>query len=175
MNILICYATSEGQTRKIARFCASQLIAHGHSVEVIAATDAQEIGLSLFDAAILAGSVHAGRIQRELADFAEAHAAGLNTLPTLFLQVSLAAAGEDADERADLDLIAQGFCDGAGWRPGAVHHIAGAFRFTQYDFFKGWAMRWIASQRDHDVAPGMDTEYTDWAALASVLESWHAP
>lgn len=174
MNILICYASTEGQTRKVARFCATQFIARGHSVEVIAAEDADELSLEVFDAAILAGSVHGGRIQSELATFAAAHAKGLNAMLTLYLQVSLAAAGHDASDLADLERIATGFCDDAGWRPGATHHIAGAFRFTQYDFFKSWAMRWIAAQKGEDVDTKHDTEYTDWAALSELLGDWPA-
>ncbi|MFD3191096.1 flavodoxin domain-containing protein [Sedimentitalea sp. HM32M-2] len=174
MRILICYATTEGQTRKICRFCADQLFALGHAVELLAVTDAEPLELATCDAAILAGSVHGGRLQSELAGFATAHGAALNTLPTMFLQVSLAAAGKDPGDWHELRRIAAGFCDDTGWRPDAIHHVAGAFRFSQYDFVKSWAMRWIASQRDQDVDPHADAEYTDWAALADILRGWPA-
>lgn len=174
MNVLICYASTEGQTRKIARFCAHHLIAKGHSVEVISADDAQDLALEIFDAAILAGSVHVGKIQAELADFAAAHAGALNLRPSLYLQVSLAAASEDAKDLADLKTIATEFCDTAGWTPGAVHQVAGAFRFSEYDFFRSWAMRWIASVKKQKIDPGKDTEYTDWPALAAALDDWLA-
>ena len=39
MTVLIAYATTEGQTRKIARFCADRLIARGQSVEVLPLVD----------------------------------------------------------------------------------------------------------------------------------------
>lgn len=172
MNILICYASTEGQTRKIARFCAGQLIASGHSVEVIGAADATDVSVELFDAAILAGSVHIGRIQAELQDFAAAHAHALSHMPTIFLQVSLAIVGQDADELVHLDRIAAEFCEKAGCEPGAVHQIAGAFRFAEYDFFKSWAMRWIAMIKGETVDPKGDTEYTDWPALANILSKW---
>ena len=172
MNILICYASTEGQTRKIAQFCASQLIAHGHSIEVIAAKDATEVAIELFDAAILAGSIHMGHLQAELSGFASEHAQALNHVPTLFLQVSLAIAGGDSDDIAHLDVIAGEFCKAAGWTPGATHQIAGAFRFTEYDFFKSWAMRWIAASKGQAVDPKGDTEFTDWNALSTILENW---
>jgi menaquinone-dependent protoporphyrinogen oxidase len=35
MKILIAYATTEGQTRKICRYCADVLIDEGHSVELL--------------------------------------------------------------------------------------------------------------------------------------------
>jgi len=172
MRLLICYASTEGQTRKICRFCCDQLIAQGHSVEMITAGDAAEIEVSVFDAAILAGSVHIGKIQSDLAAFAKENCATLNAMPSIYLQVSLAAAGDDADDQAELGRIASDFCDGAGWAPQSVYQIAGAFRFTQYDFFRSWTMRYIAAQRGQKVMPNEDTEYTDWQALADLMHGW---
>ena len=176
MTVLITYATTEGQTRKIARFCADRLIAQGHSVELLPLVDLGDddegIDMSRFDAAILAGSVHGGRLQPQLARFAARHAAALNARPSLFLVVSLSAAGNDPDERADLARIAAEFAENAAWTPGNVVHVAGAFRFTQYDFFKALAMRWIAHSKGEAVTPHTDKEYTDWTALAALLEHW---
>lgn len=174
MRILICYASTEGQTRKICRFCAEQLIARGDSVELLPVTEAGDIDLAPFDAAVLAGSVHVGRLQAALAEFAAAHAPALNGMPTLFLVVSLAIAGDDPADRAELDRIASDFAGGAGWTPGQLAHIAGAFRFTEYDFFRSLAMRWIARRKGQDVDPHRNTEYTDWAALAALIKGWPA-
>lgn len=174
MRILICYASTEGQTRKICRFCAEQLMARGDSVEMLPAEEAGEIDLAIFDAAILAGSVHIGKLQAGLADFAAAHAGVLNGMPTLLLVVSLAIAGDDPGDRAELDRIAAGFAQKAGWTPGQVAHVAGAFRFTEYDFFRALAMRWIAHRKGERVDPHKDTEYTDWAALADLIRGWPA-
>lgn len=173
-RVLICYASTEGQTRKICRFAAEQLIAQGRSVEMLPAGDAAEVALAAFDAAILAGSVHLGRLQPELAEFCGEHAGTLNGMPTLFLVVSLAAAGIDPAERADLDRIADAFATAAGWRPGRVAHVAGAFRFSAYGPLRRWAMRWIAWRKGQRIAPGRDREYTDWAALAALLKGWPA-
>ena len=56
MRILICYATTEGQTRKICRFVADHLMDNGHSVELLSADDgldeASELDLNRFDAAV---------------------------------------------------------------------------------------------------------------------------
>lgn len=172
MRILICYASTEGQTRKICRFCAEQLVARGDSVEMLCVEDAGELDLAPFDAAVLAGSVHVGKVQGRLAEFAAAHAGALNRMPTLFLMVSLAIAGDDPDDRVELDRIASDFAAKAGWTPGQVAHVAGAFRFTEYNFFEALAMRWIARSRGQAVDPHQDTEYTDWAALAELIRGW---
>jgi menaquinone-dependent protoporphyrinogen oxidase len=174
MKILIVYATTEGQTRRICQACAETLISAGHSVELLQASGADEIDIARFDAAILAASLHMQHYQKEMVHFAAKHATALMHLPTMFLSVSLAIVGGDAHELADLEDIAQRFFEDTGWHPRRVEQIAGAFRFTQYDFLKSWAMRWVASQKGQAVDPHADTEYTDWPALEAMIGDWAA-
>lgn len=171
MDILVAYATTEGQTEKIARFCADHLRQLGHVPHLV---HLQSGGEDMPDcaAAILAASVHIGRYQPQIENFALRHALRLNAMPTLFLAVSLAAAGEDAEEWADLARIADGFQARTGWQAGEVAQVAGAFRFTKYDFFRRLAMRWIAHQKGQAVDPHGDREYTDWADLGARLEAF---
>lgn len=173
MKILICYASKEGQTRKICRFLADRRFALGHAVELISAEGAAE-PFPEADGAILAGSVHMGKVQADLAEIASAQHNWLNQRSTLFLQVSLAAAGTDPKEFLELDRIARSFCMQAGWSPEATHHVAGAFKFPRYDFFKAWAMRWIAHSRGEDVDPHGEREYTDWPELEQIVTGWTA-
>ncbi|NNF23559.1 MAG: protoporphyrinogen oxidase [Rhodobacteraceae bacterium] len=172
MKILTAYGTTEGQTGKIARFCADQLTGAGHSVELLNVADAAEVDVSGFGAAILAGSVHAGKYQAELSQFIAANLAALKPLPTLFLSVSLSAAGDDPQDWAGLESGLAAFTQDTGWTPGRTEHVAGALRFTEYDFFRYWAMRWIAAQKDETVDPHKDKEYTDWDKLSAVLHDW---
>lgn len=174
MKILIVYATTEGQTRKVARFVFDRLADAGHAVELVPASDAKGRDGSGFAAAVVAGSVHAGRYQKELVDWARDSAPGLRPLPTMFLSVSLTAAGEDAEDWKGLRACVERFSEETGWTPTRVEHVAGAFRFSEYDFFKSWAMRWIAAQKDESVKPGQDKEYTDWEALGRLLGDWTA-
>ncbi|MFM7443568.1 MAG: protoporphyrinogen oxidase, partial [Tabrizicola sp.] len=94
--------------------------------------------------------------------------------PTLFLAVSLSAAGQDPDDWAGLRKCLATFEQDTGWTPGRVEHVAGAFKFSEYDFFRAWAMRRIADQKGEVVEPGKDKEYTDWAALGQTLDAWFA-
>ena len=172
MNILIAYASTEGQTRKIARYCADYLIGQAHSVELVGVADALDAELARFDAVVLAGSVHAGKYQKPLIKLAKSKSAGLAQVRSAFLSVSLAAAGTDPDDWAGLTDCVNRFAKKTGWTPPTVMHVAGAFRFSEYDFLKSWAMRWIAAQKDQDVDPHQDKEYTDWAALKKTLDDW---
>lgn len=174
MKILVGYATTEGQTRKICRFVADHLIAAGHSVELLNVDAAEGLDVARFDRVILAGSLHVGRFQASLQAFVRTNGVALGLRPVLFLSVSLAAAGDDADDWKGLrDCVAKFFAE-TNWHPARVEQVAGAFRFTEYDFFKSMAMRYIARQRGQTVDPHTDREYTDWAALTAVLDDWLA-
>ncbi len=172
MKILIAYASTEGQTRKIARYCADYLVGKGHSVELAGAADALDAELTRFDAVLLAGSIHAGSYQKPLVKLARAKAAQLGHMKSAFMSVSLAAAGNDPEDWKGIENCVARFADKTGWTPPTVMHVAGAFRFSEYDFLKSWAMRYIAAQKDETVDPHQDKEYTDWAALKKTLDSW---
>ena len=174
MLILIAYATTDGQTRKIARFAADRLAGQGHAVELLNVADAKGLDLSRFRAAILAGSLHVGGYQKALAAFVTGARSDLAAMPTLFLAVSLSAAGSDPEDWAGVNRCLEEFKSETGWTPGRVEHVAGAFRFAEYDFFRAWAMRRIADQKGQKVEPGKDREYTDWAALVLALDGWLA-
>ena len=98
MKILIAYASTEGQTRKIVQFCADYLMEEGHNVELLPAADAKDIDLSRFGAVLLAASVHAGKYQKPLVKLATAQADALAKMKAAFMSVSLAAAGTDPDD-----------------------------------------------------------------------------
>ena len=175
MKIAIIFGTTEGQTQKICQFAMDALTAEGHSVALMPAAAAAGVTLDAFDAAILGASVHAGRYQSDLVAFAKAHAEELNGLSkSLFISVSLAAAGNDPDDLAGIALIARHFRDETGWSPERTEQVAGAFRFSEYDFLKYWAMRWIEAQKDPASKPGEDREYTDWESLRQNLHDWTA-
>lgn len=173
-RILIVYASTEGQTRKVARFCTARLAEAGHAVELLPAADAEDTDPTEYDGAILAASVHLGHYQAELQGYARSHAGALNRIPTLFLSVSLSAAGDDPGDWQGLRDIVAAFEADTGWTPGDVVHVAGAFRFVQYNWLKSWAMRYVAAQRGQEVSGTEDREYTDWTALGATLDGWTA-
>jgi menaquinone-dependent protoporphyrinogen oxidase len=182
VKVLIVYATTEGQTRKVARFVADAIEEARHSCVLIDAADV-EAGFQLpdADAAIIAGSVHLGRYQSALAHLVTTNQRGLADMPSAFLSISLAAAGDEAD-REDVAECVKRFAEETGWVPGLVEHVAGAFRYTSYDFFKRWAMKYIALRKGSPTDTSRDYELTDWQALARFVQGfllqvdgWPAP
>ena len=175
MRVLICYATTEGQTRKIAAFVADVVRDAGLEPVLTDASDPETLEPpSRYQAAIFAGSVHLGRYQSALVHHIKRWHEMLNAMPTAFLSVSLSAISDDPHEQAEIDEIAQKMLHDTGWHPAATLHVAGAFRFTQYDFFKRWAMRLVAYQKNQKVDVHADKEYTDWPALREFVEGFLA-
>jgi menaquinone-dependent protoporphyrinogen oxidase len=174
MTILIAYATTEGQTRKIARRAAAHLTLRGQSVELLPVADAADINPADYHGALLLASVHGGRYQPEFAAFVTAQKTALAAIPVAFLSVSLSAASHESEDAEGIAEVVRSFLAATGWTPDHVEHVAGAFRFGQYDFLKSWAMRWIAAKRDPEADPDGDREYTDWDGLYRFLDGWVA-
>jgi menaquinone-dependent protoporphyrinogen oxidase len=174
MKILVSYATSEGHTRKVARWVADGIYDQGHSVELLRLADAKDIDLDRYDGVVMAGSVHVGHYQPEVAEFASEHAAQLGQMPTLFLSVSLAAAGHDAEDWRGLERFLSEFTDATGWTPGRVVQVAGAYMPSAYGVLSRFVMRRIIAEKDPEADLDTDHDYTDWSALRRELDSWLA-
>ncbi|MDJ0921300.1 MAG: flavodoxin domain-containing protein [Henriciella sp.] len=172
MKILIGYATKEGQSREIARHVFRRLADQGQAVELLGLKDAEDMDLSAYDAVILAAPIHAGHYPKPLSHFLSVNADQLNALKTLFLSVSLAAHGHDAEEWRSLDEIAGDLASATGWTPNRTLQVAGAYRPSQYDILTGFIMRRIVAKRDPDAKPGEDKVYTDWDQLDADLSDW---
>lgn len=176
MNILIVYGTTEGQTRKIAEFVSDRIRTHGHKVTLVDATDRlmDDLKLKGYDGVVIAASLHVGSYQAAVQDFVSARHDMLNGMRTMFLSVSLSAASKDSDDRKGLDGCLKRFLTATAWRPGEVQHVIGAFRYTQYDFFKRWGMKLIAYQKGVSTDSSRDLEMTDWVELASHVDAFTA-
>ena len=80
----------------------------------------------------------------------------------MFFSVSRSMAGDDADARAEAKRLAEEFLDESGLRAARLELIAGALKYTRYDFLKRWVMKLIAARAGGDTDTSSDHEYTDW-------------
>jgi menaquinone-dependent protoporphyrinogen oxidase len=167
------YGTSEGQTQKISRFVADRLAERGHQMLVVNAIEpSQGADPRDFDAVIIAASVHARRYQSAIIHYLREHLAAIDARPNAFLSVSLAAAGDDEEDIEGLKKCLADFTHETGWTPHCIHHVAGAFRYTAYDFLKRWAMKYIAYRKGGPTDTSRDYELTDWDDLTRFVNSF---
>jgi menaquinone-dependent protoporphyrinogen oxidase len=173
MRIAIIYATTEGQTLKIARRTAELCQQAGHEIELLNAVAVPaDFIMAPYDAAILLSSVHVGHYQAAMSIFLNDHKKDLESIPNAFISVSLSAASTDADDVDGLREVTDYFYNQSGFIPQYEHLAAGAFRFTRYDFFKRWAMKLIAAQKGIDADTSKDLELTDWQSLVDFVNSF---
>lgn len=164
-NVLIIYATREGQTEKIARRIVKTLAALGHAPELFNADRAVPGDLERFQVVIVGGPIHAGGYPRSIVRFAREHRELLERIPSAFFSVGLAVASRTSDGRAQTLELVDKFVKQSGWRPRHVELIAGALPYSKYNFLIRFIMRRIAAKEGGDTDTSRDYEYTDWAAV----------
>ena len=173
LRYLIAYASTEGQTEKIAKFIEAALMASGHDVRLHNVCGLSGgLSVSDFDRAILAGSVHSAKHQSDLELFAFANRDRLNEMPGMFVSVSLAAAFPDTTQEAK--DYADAFLQAAKWKPTKIALVAGAVKPGNYDWFDKSALLEgdLAGHVNEDLK---DTrEFTDWETLSGLITEFAA-
>jgi menaquinone-dependent protoporphyrinogen oxidase len=170
MRVLIVYASSEGQTRKIAEYVAVQFQKGGCATDVHdSASSLRGIDVDAFDAILLAGSVHNHAHQASIVGFATAFAPVLNAIPSAFLSVSLSAAmkGGERDAKGYVDA----FVRETGWHPTDVLMVAGALRYSEYDYFRQQVVKTIVHEKGNQFDAEADHEFTDWREIDRFTKS----
>ena len=164
MKLLIVYGTTEGQTRKIARYMEDVLQDAGHKVTIADATE-EPPAPDDYDTVLIGGSIHMHKYQSAVAHYITHHVAVLNKIPGAFFSVCLAVASDMEDEHHEAEKITKDFLAQTGWKPLLTTQIAGALKYTQYDFFKRLIMKMIAKREGRTTDTSQDYEYTNWDAV----------
>jgi menaquinone-dependent protoporphyrinogen oxidase len=169
MNVLVGYATIEGQTRRIAEAIASTVETAGYRALLFDIQSGDEYAIEHPQAAILCAPVHAARYPADFARFVQQETPWLNSVPSAFVSVSLLIRSEFEEERDEATHSPDRLLEDSGWTPKMIHHAAGALRYTEYDFFKRWIIRRMAEHENAPTDVSRDHEFTDWAALLAFV------
>jgi len=170
MKTLIIYGTTEGQTKKISEFIYHELITSGHEAEVIEANKVDQ-DINMYDVIVIAASMHIGRYQKSVRRFIKNNCHILNKKITAFVSVSLTAASNDATELAYLKSITKRFLEKLNWQPIHTIQVAGALRYSKYNFFKKLLMKQIAKKNTGNADTSKDYEFTDWNQVKEFVYS----
>jgi menaquinone-dependent protoporphyrinogen oxidase len=166
-EIPVFYATTEGQTRRIAERLVQILEERGFDSRAIdvASPEAWRVEWSHVRGAILGAPLHDGKHQPAALAFARTHARELHACPSIFFSVSLSAASKHPHERAAARRLAEEFVALAHWQPRSIHCIAGRLAHTRHGFFKRLVPQMIAKREGGSTNTSRDHEYTDWYAV----------
>jgi len=171
MKVLIVYGTTEGQTRKIARFMEDVLKEAGHQVFIADAAD-EPPAPEEYDAILIGASIHIHKYQSAVTHYITSHVVTLNKMPAAFYSVCLAVASDMVEEHREAQKITDDFLQQTGWKPLMNTQVAGALKYTQYDFFKRLLMKMIAKREGHITDTSKDYEYTDWNAVKKFVNDF---
>ncbi len=171
-NVLILYASTEGQTARIADRIAQTLRHLGHQAEIRAADDLK----SGFDPAqyggiILGAAIHYGHHPAYLRPLVRRCRDALESIPSAFFSVSLSGGGPGAKPEAArryLDV----FLRQVAWHPEQAVSFGGALQFSKYAAWKRMLMVMIVVYAGGDTDTARDYEYTDWAAVEAFSASF---
>lgn len=161
-SVLVLYATTDGQTAKIAHVLATTLRQTGCLVDLCDVRDTPRVTAVAYDAVIVAAAVQAGGYKKQVRSWVSQHHVPLSTKPTAFVSVCLAVLEHRREAQDALQRILQSFFRATGWAPTEVQIVAGALPFTKYGWLKKRIMRRIARRAGGGTDITRDYEYTDW-------------
>ena len=173
MNVLIIYATIEGQTGKVAGFAEELVRNSGHEVSIIDAREkVSDVDFEGIDSVILAAPVHERRHPLPFEVVLSANGEELKKRRTLMLSISLSAAFPEGLEDAQDYLTEMKMR--ADFEPDEELLVAGAIRTSKYDYFASQIVRHVVLRgRDFDADAG-EHEFTDWDKLTSKIKGFLA-
>ena len=168
MQVLILFASIEGQTRKIAQFIEETVRSAGHDPTIVDVSDKMaDVTFDGFDTVILAAPVHERRHPPNFEVLLTASRADLEARRTLMISVSLGAAfpklmGEAQEYMDEMKMR-------TGLKPNAEALVAGAVRPSSYGYYETEVLR-HAILRHQTIDPRtQECEFTDWDALGRVV------
>jgi len=171
-RVLIVYASTHGQTEKIAARIGDVLSDAGLGVTMVRASEVpRSLPVIAFAAVVVGASVHFNRHQRAVERFVRDNAAALDRVPSAFFSVSGTAAGTSPEEQAAAARYVERFVAECGWHPSRSIAVAGAVRYTRYNPLLRWVMRRISAKVGRSTDTSCDHEYTDWLQVQRFAES----
>jgi len=169
-RILLLYATTEGQTARIAERIAHTLRKQRHSVEMLPA-DTPEADPAAYDGVMVGASIHYGHYPAYLRTLIRRHGNALAARPCAFFSVSLSGGGPGAKPKAAQRYIEK-FLRRTGWQPQLVASFGGALKYSLYGPIKRRMMIVFVGLAGGDTDTTRDYEYTDWEAVARFADAY---
>jgi menaquinone-dependent protoporphyrinogen oxidase len=167
LGVPVLYATTNGQTQRIAERIAATLRDRGLGSAAFdfASPEAGSIDWKEVDGIVLGASLYRGKYQPRAVEFARAHREALNARPSAFFGVSLSAASRNPDEVEAALALVRGFAEKAGWKPTSIASFAGTLAYSRYGFIIRFIMRLIARKEGAPTDTSRDYELTNWAEV----------
>lgn len=172
-RILIAYGTTHGQTAAIAARLQHTLGQRGLDVVVSNVKTEAYPSLDLFQGVIVGASIIARGHQPAVASYIRDNLTSLNSgMPSAFFSVSASAGSAMEKGRAAARRVRDAFLAETGFRPRLAESIAGAIKYTRYNFLLRWYMKKASRMNGGSTDTSRDHEYTDWNQVESFAHAF---
>jgi len=162
-RVLIVFATSYGQTRRIAERISVVLEEREIEVDILDAKDNTPLlGLATWDAVIVGASIIARGHQPAARRFITRNLDDLNRMPSAFFSVCASAGSAHAQNREAAQTLRADFLAEVGWHPSLAASFAGAINFTEYNWLLRAYMKYASKLNGGSTDTSRNHEYTDW-------------
>jgi menaquinone-dependent protoporphyrinogen oxidase len=112
--------------------------------------------------------VHVGKHAAAANAFVRGNLALLRHVPSAFMSVSLSASEVD---RTRAQSYVNQFLEQTDWQPDLTATIAGAIRYTSYNFLKKLVIKKIAEENGLPTDTRRDYEFTDWDEVTGFVHA----
>lgn len=164
-KILVAYASTHGQTEKIASRIGLVLEQQRMNVTLHNLKRGSPPPLSQFDGVVVGASIMARGHQPAAADFIRRNVNTLNAMPGAFFSVSASAGSSREKGREAARRVRDAFLDETVYHPTVTECIAGAIKYTRYNFLLRWYMKRASAMNGGSTDTYRDDEYTDWVQV----------
>lgn len=165
-RILILFASSHGQTRRVAEAVAERLYDRGHEVDVCDACSGRPPAPAAYDAVVMGSRVEFGFHHRRVTRYIRHYLTSLRTMPTAFFSVSMSASTGGPDPRQYMARLFR-TCH---FKPGHYQAFAGGLPYTRYGPLTRYVMKRISESEGHDTDTTRDHSYTDWTEVRAFAD-----
>lgn len=172
-NVLIVYGSGEGQTAKVAEFTAEHIRGRGHQVTVLKGKRLpRDFAIDQYGAVIVAASVRKSKYQRYIVRFVKKYYARLDSVPSAFVSVSMAAVRIGDPKGSILQQWLGRFINETSWNPAHYASFAGALMYRKYNFITRIVMKKIAQKSGLTTDTSRNHEFTDWDAVGRFADEF---
>lgn len=160
-KVLLLYSTTDGHTRKIARYLRDHLDRGGYKVTLYDISDEEKPVIDDFDKIVIAASIRYGKFNRVMRRYADFNAKALNGKATAFLSVNLIARKPEKSS-PETNIYTRKFLHRSKWKPNLVYVVAGMLDYPKYNFLDRNIIRFIMKITGGPTDPTSTVEFTDW-------------
>jgi menaquinone-dependent protoporphyrinogen oxidase len=175
-RVLIVFASSHGQTAKIAAAIATRLRERGAEVDVVDAHAKTPPPPDDYDVVGLGSHVRGGKHDPAIHRYIDRHLSALQARQNFFFSVSLTAS--DKPYLADPGSYIYETTYATAFRADAAAAFGGALPYRRYNPILRLLMKLRSSRHGHPIDTSRDHTFTDWVQVrmfADSIADWRGP